>query len=60
MASACAPGAAAVKLEFLDGPDQGTTAIGEVGRDVEGLTVAYAGKRLVIFCDTLHWKILLW
>lgn len=49
-----------VKLEFLDGEAQSKTAVGQVGGTVENLTVAYAGKGLVILCDTLHWKILTW
>ncbi len=36
------------------------TTISEVGKTVGGLYIAYAGKDIVILCDTLHWKVLPW
>lgn len=54
------PGVQVIKLNFTSGEKKGQTILGQVGEEVEGLTVAYAGKDLVILCDALHWNILLW
>lgn len=55
-----APGKSAVKLEILEGPGQGKTALGQVGQTVEGITVAHAGSNLVVLNDNLHWRIVTW
>jgi hypothetical protein len=51
---------AVVKLEFLEGANKGKSSVGQVGEDIEGLTVAYAGKGLVVLCNSMHWKIITW
>jgi len=55
-----APGVSVVKLEYTSGPNQGQSAVGQVGEEVEGFTVAYAGSGLVLLCDSLHWNVLRW
>lgn len=55
-----APGIPVVQLNFTRGAKSGQRILGQVGREVEGLTVAYAGKDLVVLCDALHWSVLTW
>lgn len=61
VAGSGAPGdSPVVKLEFLDGANKGQSAIGQLGEEVAGITVAYAGEFLVVLGDSLHWKIVAW